>query len=118
MGVKIIRIYQLDGIVNARLELKGGFFEIEVPAGPVAGGYINKRLGYEQLAELLGGTGAPGTGPSKSLSFYKIDEATGQALVAVGAGSSKKLANYRLIVFRAPASGNRSGYPYAFPSPF
>jgi hypothetical protein len=54
MSVKVIRIYQLDGIVNAGLELKGGFFEIEVPAGPVAGGYINKRLGVEQLAELLG----------------------------------------------------------------
>jgi hypothetical protein len=54
MSVKVIRIYQLDGIVNAGLELKGGFFEVEVPAGPVAGGYINKRLGVEQLAELLG----------------------------------------------------------------
>ncbi|TVT39638.1 hypothetical protein FNT36_18530 [Hymenobacter setariae] len=55
MGVKVIRIYQLDGIVNARLELVGGFFEVEVPAGPVAGGFQNKRLSVEQLAALLGG---------------------------------------------------------------
>lgn len=53
MGVKVIRIYELDGIVNARLELVGGFFEVEVPAGPVAGGYINKRLSFEQFAALL-----------------------------------------------------------------
>jgi hypothetical protein len=59
MGVKVIRIYQLDGIVNARLELVGGFFEVEVPAGPVAGGYMNKKLTTEQLAEVLGGAGSP-----------------------------------------------------------
>ncbi|TVT43124.1 hypothetical protein FNT36_03255 [Hymenobacter setariae] len=57
MGVKVLRIYQLDGIVNARLELVGGFFEVEVPAGPVAGGFQNKRLSFEQLADLLGGGG-------------------------------------------------------------
>ena len=55
MGVKVIRIYQLDGIVNAGLELEGGFFEVEVPAGPVAGGYLNKRLSFEQLTEIVGG---------------------------------------------------------------
>jgi len=55
MAVKVIRIYELDGIVNARLELVGGFFEVEVPAGPVAGGYLNKRLSIEQFTALLGG---------------------------------------------------------------
>jgi hypothetical protein len=59
MGVKVIRIYQLDSIVSAGLELKGGFFEIEVPAGPVAGGYINKRVSVEQLAEVLGASPSP-----------------------------------------------------------
>lgn len=62
MGVKVIRIYELDGVVNARLELVGSFFEVEVPAGPVAGGYINKRLSFEQFTALLGSNtigGAP-----------------------------------------------------------
>lgn len=282
MGLKVIRIYQLDSIINARLEMGGGFFEVEVPAGPVAGGYQNKRLSYEQLAELLGGVTSPNhsnsllkayryltraeiaangrfgeafedldystacintritvefyqpdpavprihnqvlvavydgnaprshyvhvdgsfrpgdttpakfvpiqsleakygyvrrdtspatirdwgvgelsiwsingadqfatakqaggpfpaftgvedaywkpaaaptsplatTGGGSSLSFYKIDETTGQPLVAVGAGSSKKLANYRLIVFRPAAGGHRNAFPYVFPSPF
>jgi hypothetical protein len=76
MSIKVVRIYQLDGIVNADLELKGGFFEVEVPAGPVVGGYINKRLGMEQLAEVLGAS--PST---DGLSAEQVAEVVADLLV-------------------------------------
>ncbi|MVN78915.1 hypothetical protein GO988_21510 [Hymenobacter sp. HMF4947] len=69
MAVKIIRIYQLPTVANPKTELAGAVFEVEVLAGPVAGAYVNKKLTYEQFADLLGGAN---TGPNLRPDAFKL----------------------------------------------
>jgi hypothetical protein len=53
MALKGFTIYQLPAVADPATELLGGLFEVEVLTGPVEGGYTNKKLTAEQLADFL-----------------------------------------------------------------
>lgn len=63
MALKGFTIYQLPAVADPTTELAGALFEVEVPTGPVAGAYTNKKVTMEQLASYLGATGGGTTPP-------------------------------------------------------
>jgi hypothetical protein len=59
MPPQIIRIYQLPRLVTPATELVGARFEVEVPLGPVPGGFVSRQVTTEELASVMSVTSTP-----------------------------------------------------------
>ncbi|MGI4822240.1 MAG: hypothetical protein ACRYFV_13605 [Janthinobacterium lividum] len=55
MPLKTTRIYQLPRLLTPSTELVGARFEVDVPLGPVIGGFASKQVTTEEFATMLGG---------------------------------------------------------------
>jgi hypothetical protein len=74
-------ISDLPAVVTPITELPGGLFEVEVPTGPVAGAYVNKKLTAEQLRDYLSGTASA---PTQIRTYWPVIYLTKAEAIADG----------------------------------